>query len=88
MVVLCVIEYSDFLDKEMRRPGFECLPLGRRFQDHVKCFTKAKYVLLIKKVLWEILLQTCVISHRQCTTVNVHPVTERLIKQLEYVVAV
>ena len=44
-VVLCVIEYSDFLDKEMRRPGCECLPLGKRFQDHVKYFTKPKYVL-------------------------------------------
>jgi hypothetical protein len=43
--MLYVVEYSVFLDSEMRRSGCESLPLGRRFQDHLKYFTKAKYVL-------------------------------------------
>ena len=47
---LCVTEYcnSDVLDGEMGRPGCECLPLGRSFQEHVKRFTaKTKCVPLI-----------------------------------------
>ena len=43
---MCVIKnahflgYSDFLDENMRRPGPEYLPLGRTFQNHIKCFTR------------------------------------------------
>ena len=40
VIVIEFIGYSDFIDKEMRQPGCEALPLGVTFQNHVKLFTK------------------------------------------------